>query len=138
MGERMWGREAAPALRQFAQKLQQFRMECRRVAHVRGVAAAGDDDFAARVYTSNEQFGLLLRDQRVLLAPDRQHGCRDPSQPLFVALETDRGNRHEPGHSLGLANDEWQGNAPAEGWRDNHGSRDAQPVEQRPQPRTWE
>ena len=55
---------------------EQLGMERGRIAHVRSVAATGDDDLAAHLRGGGQQVGLLLRDQRVVLAPDRQNRGR--------------------------------------------------------------
>jgi len=51
------------------QESQKFGVECRWVAHVWGVAAVPDDDLPASPHGADQQVGVRLRDERVVLTP---------------------------------------------------------------------
>src|SRR5271166_3924972 len=49
--------------KQLREKRQQFGVEGRRVAHVRGMAAVWDDDLPASLHGADQQVGLRLRNK---------------------------------------------------------------------------
>src|SRR5271165_1396370 len=49
--------------KQLREKRQQFGVERRRVAHVRGMAAVWDDDLPASLHGADQQVGLRLRNK---------------------------------------------------------------------------
>src|SRR5271157_5343731 len=81
--------------KQLREKRQQFGVERRRVAHVRGMAAVWDDDLPAPLHGADQQVGLRLRNKRVVLTPDCQHWRSDLTQAVLVFLDRHRSHGDE-------------------------------------------
>src|SRR5271157_3499289 len=81
--------------RQLREKRQQFGVEGRRVADVRGMAAVWDDDLPARLHGADQQVGLRLRNKRVVLTPDCLHWRSNLTQAVLVFLDRHRSHGDE-------------------------------------------
>ncbi len=57
-------------------------MKGARVAHVRGVGRAGDDDFTAFFHAGDQKVGVSERHGRIVFAPDCQHRRGDLTERL--------------------------------------------------------
>ena len=68
-----------------------------------------DDHLSPALDGTDQEIGLALRNERVILAPDGQDRDLDSWQRLFVLEEADGCHGHEPGDSLGMLGRQRQG-----------------------------